>query len=139
MIIKEERKLIVLNSFFTAREKIPDGGRCAIVSAGFESPRRHEHGHEPCGHSDYLVFTRPATFQIPPEIRAENSRSVKDQGQLEMCHGTNKFTVTTCFESLMRMLRKVQNERFTFQIDSETAVLHCTLERLNGDHFSVPI
>ncbi len=33
------------------------------------------------------------------------------------------------FESLMRMLCKVQNERFIFHIDSETAALHCTLER----------
>ena len=36
------------------------------------------------------------------------------------------------------MLRRVQNEMFTFKIDSETALVGSTLERWRGTLFSVP-
>ena len=32
-------------------------------------------------------------------------------------------------KSLSKMLRMVENERFTVEIDSENAILDCTLER----------
>ena len=35
------------------------------------------------------------------------------------------------------MLRRVQNEMFTFKIDTETALVGCTLERWRGTLFSV--
>jgi hypothetical protein len=36
------------------------------------------------------------------------------------------------------MLRQVQNEMFIFEIDSENALVNCTLERLRSTLFSIP-
>ncbi len=39
----------------------------------------------------------------------------------------------------MKMLCRVQNEMFTFEIDSEIALVDCTLERWGYPLFSVPV
>jgi hypothetical protein len=39
----------------------------------------------------------------------------------------------------MKMLREVQNERFTFEIESESAVVVSTLERWKYPGVSIPI
>ena len=45
----------------------------------------------------------------------------------------------TRFKSLSKMLRRVQNEMFTFEFDSEAVILVSTLERWKGTLFSIPL
>ena len=46
--------------------------------------------------------------------------------QLEI---NEQIPLSTRAKSLSKMLRIVENERFTFDIDPENAILDCTLER----------
>ncbi len=47
------------------------------------------------------------------------------------CHSASHWHATRA-QSLMKMLRRVQNEMFTFKIDSEIALVDCTLGTLGG-------
>ncbi len=78
--------------------------------------------------------TKSVLFHAPPwQLRQGTRRATKGSQTLRPPHPqpppASAPTTPTRTRTQMKMLRGVQNERFTFEIDKEKALVGCTLER----------